>query len=147
MTWDILIRRGTVIDVDSLGHIFEQSITDLERLRNELDGLIEPKRDDGGRGAGIVDGDAHVSEGVACEKVIENSLPDKTEPASRGQHLDVASSAEVLRFNENFEIAGRYDARDGRSMNGIELASALIFVVELFHDPLHYQLRKRAGGS
>ncbi|MEX1027343.1 MAG: N-6 DNA methylase, partial [Candidatus Paceibacterota bacterium] len=32
-----------VIDVDILGHIFEQSITDLERIRNELDGLIEPQ--------------------------------------------------------------------------------------------------------
>lgn len=30
-----------LIDVDILGHIFEQSITDLERLRNELDGLSE----------------------------------------------------------------------------------------------------------
>ncbi len=30
-----------IIDVDILGHIFEQSITDLERLRNELDGLTE----------------------------------------------------------------------------------------------------------
>ena len=29
------------MDVDILGHIFEQSITDLERLRNELDGLTE----------------------------------------------------------------------------------------------------------
>lgn len=32
----------SLIDVDILGHIFEQSITDLERLRNELDGLAEP---------------------------------------------------------------------------------------------------------
>jgi len=31
-----------VIDVDILGHIFEQSITDLEKLRNELDGLAKP---------------------------------------------------------------------------------------------------------
>ncbi len=31
-----------VIDVDILGHIFEQSITDLERLRNELEGLAQP---------------------------------------------------------------------------------------------------------
>ena len=30
-----------LVDVDILGHIFEQSITDLERLRNELDGLVE----------------------------------------------------------------------------------------------------------
>ena len=29
-----------LIDVDILGHIFEQSITDLEQLRNELDGLV-----------------------------------------------------------------------------------------------------------
>ena len=35
-------RRPSVIDVDILGHIFEQSITDLEKLRNELDGLAEP---------------------------------------------------------------------------------------------------------
>jgi len=33
---------GSLIDVDILGHIFEQSITDLEKLRNELDGLAEP---------------------------------------------------------------------------------------------------------
>lgn len=32
-----------VIDVDILGHIFEQSISDLEKLRNELDGLEEPQ--------------------------------------------------------------------------------------------------------
>ena len=32
---------GLMVDVDILGHIFEQSITDLERLRNELDGQIE----------------------------------------------------------------------------------------------------------
>jgi type I restriction-modification system DNA methylase subunit len=32
-----------IVDVDILGHIFEQSITDLEQIRNELDGLIEPQ--------------------------------------------------------------------------------------------------------
>ena len=32
-----------IIDVNILGHIFEQSITDLERLRSELDGVAEPK--------------------------------------------------------------------------------------------------------
>ena len=32
---------GLMVDVDILGHIFEQSITDLERLRNEMDGQIE----------------------------------------------------------------------------------------------------------
>ena len=35
------ITGAKVIDVDILGHIFEQSITDLEQLRNELDGLME----------------------------------------------------------------------------------------------------------
>ena len=34
---------GKLIDVDILGHIFEQSITDLERIRNELDGRETPK--------------------------------------------------------------------------------------------------------
>ncbi len=34
-------EAAKLIDVDILGHIFEQSITDLERLRNELDGLTE----------------------------------------------------------------------------------------------------------
>ncbi len=32
---------GRLIDVDILGHIFEQSITDLERIRNEIEGRIE----------------------------------------------------------------------------------------------------------
>ncbi|MCI0642626.1 MAG: hypothetical protein L0Y70_26400 [Gemmataceae bacterium] len=31
-----------MVDVEILGHIFEQSITDLEKLRSELDGLAEP---------------------------------------------------------------------------------------------------------
>jgi hypothetical protein len=35
---------GKVIDVDILGHIFEQSITDLEQLRNWLDGREPEKR-------------------------------------------------------------------------------------------------------
>ena len=34
--------RGQLIDVDILGHIFEQSISDLEKLRNELEGLVAP---------------------------------------------------------------------------------------------------------
>ena len=34
--------NSSLIDVDILGNIFEQSITDLEKLRNELDGLAEP---------------------------------------------------------------------------------------------------------
>lgn len=33
--------EGRLVDVDILGHIFEQSITDLERLKNELDGLTK----------------------------------------------------------------------------------------------------------
>lgn len=35
--------EGTLVDVDILGHIFEQSISDLEKLRNELEGLAEPQ--------------------------------------------------------------------------------------------------------
>lgn len=34
--------RGQLIDVDILGHIFEQSISDLEKLKNELEGRDEP---------------------------------------------------------------------------------------------------------
>ncbi len=36
------ISVNNLVDVDILGHIFEQSITDLERLRNELEGIAEP---------------------------------------------------------------------------------------------------------
>jgi len=36
------IGGGGLIDVEILGHIFEQSISDLEKPRNELDGLAEP---------------------------------------------------------------------------------------------------------
>ena len=38
---DVADDAAKLIDVDILGHIFEQSITDLERIRNELDGLTE----------------------------------------------------------------------------------------------------------
>ena len=34
---------GHFIDVEILGHIFEQSISDLERIRNQLDGLVKPE--------------------------------------------------------------------------------------------------------
>ncbi len=34
--------RGSLIDVDILGHIFEQSITDLEKLREEVEGNVQP---------------------------------------------------------------------------------------------------------
>jgi Eco57I restriction-modification methylase/Putative RNA methylase family UPF0020 len=33
---------GKLIDVDILGHIFEQSISDLEKIRNELEGITKP---------------------------------------------------------------------------------------------------------
>ncbi len=42
--------NNSLIDVDILGHIFEQSITDLEKLRNELDADQLPSP--AGRGAG-----------------------------------------------------------------------------------------------
>jgi len=35
-------KGGSLVDVDILGHIFEQSITDLERIRNELTSVAEP---------------------------------------------------------------------------------------------------------
>ncbi|MEW4451267.1 hypothetical protein AB1L30_01150 [Bremerella sp. JC817] len=35
-------KKKRLIDVEILGHIFEQSITDLEQIRNELDGLVKP---------------------------------------------------------------------------------------------------------
>jgi hypothetical protein len=38
---DAQAAEARSVDVDILGHIFEQSITDLERLRNELSGLTE----------------------------------------------------------------------------------------------------------
>ncbi len=38
---DVTAQAGKLIDVDILGHIFEQSISDLERIRNELEGITE----------------------------------------------------------------------------------------------------------
>ena len=38
---DVSAQAGKLIDVDILGHIFEQSISDLERIRNELEGITE----------------------------------------------------------------------------------------------------------
>jgi len=41
--------QGSLVDVDILGHIFEQSITDLEKLRNAID-LPSPASGAGGEG-------------------------------------------------------------------------------------------------
>lgn len=40
-TREALDGTGRLIDVDILGHIFEQSITDLERIRDEIEGRAE----------------------------------------------------------------------------------------------------------
>jgi hypothetical protein len=46
--------NSSLIDVDILGHIFEQSITDLERLRSELESLPSPSgRGTEGEGRGV----------------------------------------------------------------------------------------------
>jgi hypothetical protein len=42
MLGDAVAGIGSLIDVDILGHIFEQSITDLEKLRDEVEGKAEP---------------------------------------------------------------------------------------------------------
>jgi len=39
---DTAAGRGSLIDVDILGHIFEQSITDLEKLRDEVESKADP---------------------------------------------------------------------------------------------------------
>lgn len=46
VSWKSARSRGSLIDVVILGHIFEQSITDLEKLQHELDGLIPPQGKD-----------------------------------------------------------------------------------------------------
>ena len=59
--------NSSLIDVDILGHIFEQSISDLEKLRNELDAPTLPSPS--GRGA--------ASEGSAANRAARKKPPQE----------------------------------------------------------------------
>ena len=73
--------NNSLIDVDILGHIFEQSITDLETLRNELDGLSLPSPS--GRGAGGEGGrdEPAAPQGAAARRKAR-STPRRLSPAA-----------------------------------------------------------------
>ena len=72
--------NSSLIDVDILGHIFEQSITDLEKLRNELDGRLPSPSGRGAGGEGSVDEPAPHARAAARRKA--RSTPRPSSPAT-----------------------------------------------------------------
>src|SRR5205823_2159655 len=82
--------RGSLIDVEILGHIFEQSITDLEKLRDELEGKVDPagleKQKSRRQKEGVFYTPAFITRYIV-EQALGSVLRDRFERL-RGAHLE-----------------------------------------------------------
>lgn len=84
---------SSLIDVEILGHIFEQSISDLEQIRNELDGLVEPVEKEKHKTRRKKEGAFYTPEFITryiTEQTLGPVLEDRFE-ALRVTHSDEAS--------------------------------------------------------
>lgn len=87
------VTEGALIDVDILGHIFEQSITDLEQIHNELDGLIPPQGKEKHKTRRKKEG-AFYTPAFITRYIVEQALGGILEvrfEQLRGQHADEAT--------------------------------------------------------
>jgi hypothetical protein len=120
------ILQGALIDVDILGHIFEQSITDLEKLRNELGDLcgagVPPAPSPAGETPAPQDHKSRRKKEVAfytpafvtryiIEQALGGVLRDRFEQLRRS-HQEEAKGAGAKRFNRSGRL------RDGRPQEG-----------------------------
>lgn len=93
---------GALIDVDILGHIFEQSITDLEQLRNELDGLVPPQGKDKHKTRRKKEGAFYTPAFITryiVEQALGGVLQDRFEDL-RLRHVEAASGTAVKSLND-----------------------------------------------
>ena len=103
-------RPASSIDVDILGHIFEQSITDLERLRNELDGLAEPLGAEKHKTRRKKEGAFYTPSFITryiVEQALGGVLSDRFEQLCASQHADEAAKARAR--NAPWPIPRVYD--------------------------------------
>ena len=100
---------GHFIDVEILGHIFEQSISDLERIRNELDGLVKPEGKAGHKTRRKQEGAFYTPAFITryiIEQTLGGVLADRFE-ALRREHAEAASrtTAKVLEDPRVYDLA------------------------------------------
>ncbi|MFM9959974.1 MAG: Eco57I restriction-modification methylase domain-containing protein [Planctomycetaceae bacterium] len=100
---------GHFIDVEILGHIFEQSISDLERIRNQLDGLVKPEGKAGHKTRRKQEGAFYTPAFITryiIEQTLGGVLADRFE-ALRREHADAASrsTAKVLDDPRVYDLA------------------------------------------
>lgn len=111
-------KDAKVIDVDILGHIFEQSITDLEQLRNEIEGLAEPSGPAKHKTRRKKEG-AFYTPAFATRYIVEQALggvlADRFERLRHSQQRQVKGSAEiVLRDPSGTTSSRRLEPADHR---------------------------------
>lgn len=105
---------GKLVDVDILGHIFEQSISDLEKLRNELEGLTERQ-----------DRDQHVS-----RRKKEGAFYT---PSFITRYIVGEALGRVLE--DRFETLTKRHAEEASGTARRVLANPRIYDVEALNDP------------
>ena len=108
--------------MDILGHIFEQSITDLERLRNELDGLAEPVGADKHKTRRKKEGAFYTPAFITryiIEQALGGVLRDRFEQLRQRHEQDAKGTARTALADPRRVRPGQAEkARSGRRWSG-----------------------------
>jgi hypothetical protein len=123
----------SLIDVDILGHIFEQSITDLERLRNELEGLPSPS----GNGAGNEGSDGEPAPRAASRRKTEGAFYT---PAFITRYIIEQALGGVLR--ERFERLRGSHQKAAKGATRTALADPAVYELDKLKKPQRAALVK-----
>ncbi len=115
------------LNVNILGHIFEQSISDLEQIKNELDGIIEDKKNSKRKKDGIFYTPEYITHYIV-EKTVGKYLeenPDKLEtikildPAC-GSGAFLNQAHEFLRKQHKIQVEEKINAEESSKKGGQE---------------------------
>lgn len=107
------IKSAKVIDVDILGHIFEQSITDLEVLRNELDGLVKRVGPEQHKTRRKQEGAFYTPSFITryiIEQTLGNTIKDRLIFARRG--INIENYPAVMEYLETHRVRLEAKPRD-----------------------------------
>jgi type I restriction-modification system DNA methylase subunit len=130
-----------IIDVDILGHIFEQSITDLERIRNELEGHAEPLGAEKHKSRRKKEGAFYTPSFITryiVEQALGGVIADRFE-LLRKEHE--TTSADLYRVRKSKKEAEELTAAQKKKVKAV-LADPRIYILDKLTDPQRAALVK-----
>lgn len=115
------------LNVNILGHIFEQSLSDLEHIKNELDGISENKKNSKRKKDGIFYTPEYITHYIV-EETIGKYLEENPEKLETIKILDPACGSgaflnqahEFLKQQHNIRVEERINAEKSRKRGGQE---------------------------